>query len=78
MGTLVLTSKDTPWKNLQRKGLGWDIELNRESKFINVLNLYSKLSGEQRNKKRKLVVDNFKINAVSKKNIEANKKLFLL
>ena len=78
VGTLVLTSKDTPWKNLQRKGLGWDIELNRESKFINVLNLYSKLSGEQRNKKRKLVVDNFKINAVSKKNIEANKKLFLL
>jgi len=36
-GTPVITSDQTPWKNLKDKNVGWDINLEDKSKFAQVL-----------------------------------------
>jgi len=36
-GTPVITSKNTPWKNLENENIGWDIDLNNEKKFKEVI-----------------------------------------
>ena len=38
VGTPVLISDNTPWKDLVSDGLGWDINLDSPEKFIEVLN----------------------------------------
>jgi glycosyltransferase involved in cell wall biosynthesis len=38
VGTPVLISDNTPWRNLKEKNLGWDINLNSRSEFLKVLN----------------------------------------
>ena len=37
-GTPVIISNTTPWKNLEERKAGWDISLNNQEKFIEVLN----------------------------------------
>ncbi|MBD3724678.1 MAG: glycosyltransferase, partial [Flavobacteriaceae bacterium] len=37
VGTPVLISDQTPWKDLESDGLGWDISLDNTSAFINVI-----------------------------------------
>ena len=41
-GTPVLISDQTPWHNLERKGLGWDFPLDDPAKFIGILESYCK------------------------------------
>ncbi len=36
-GCPVLISDKTPWKNLEEKGIGWDIQLNDEEGFLKAL-----------------------------------------
>jgi glycosyltransferase involved in cell wall biosynthesis len=36
-GTPVITSKNTPWQNLEEKSVGWDIDLLNIKKFIEVI-----------------------------------------
>ena len=33
----VIISENTPWNNLENKGVGWDIELNQKQKWIDIL-----------------------------------------
>lgn len=40
VGTPVLISDQTPWKNLLDDGLGWDIALQDQKKFVDVINHY--------------------------------------
>ncbi|SMC43419.1 Glycosyltransferase involved in cell wall bisynthesis [Desulfocicer vacuolatum DSM 3385] len=37
VGTPVLISDNTPWKNLSEFGLGWDINLNNMQEFVDVI-----------------------------------------
>jgi glycosyltransferase involved in cell wall biosynthesis len=41
VGTPVLISDKTPWRNLSEKNLGWDISLRNQSEFIKVLNEFN-------------------------------------
>jgi glycosyltransferase involved in cell wall biosynthesis len=45
-GTSVITSTNTPWKELEKKNIGWDIDLNNTSKFEEVINNCAELSQE--------------------------------
>lgn len=46
-GTPVITSDQTPWKDLANKNVGWDIALNETDKFIEVI--HNVLSMNQKN-----------------------------
>ena len=37
-GTPVILSDKTPWRNLEEKKAGWDIDLNKPEEFVQVLN----------------------------------------
>ena len=52
VGTPVLISDNTPWRNLEENDLGWDINLNEIDKFVNAIENMSKLSTEDKNKMR--------------------------
>jgi glycosyltransferase involved in cell wall biosynthesis len=41
VGTPVLISDNTPWRNLEEKNLGWDINLRNQNEFIRVLNEFN-------------------------------------
>ncbi len=47
VGTPVLMSDNAPWKNLQEKGLGWDIHLSDKASFIAAINEISAFSPEE-------------------------------
>ncbi|MBN2663458.1 MAG: glycosyltransferase [Bacteroidales bacterium] len=36
--TPIITSKNTPWQNLEKLQAGWDIDLSNKNKFVDVLN----------------------------------------
>lgn len=36
--TPIITSKNTPWQNLEKLQAGWDIDLSNKKKFVEVLN----------------------------------------
>lgn len=46
-GLPVLVSDQTPWLDLERRNLGWDIPLNRPDRFLQALTKASKFSEEQ-------------------------------
>lgn len=37
VGTPVLISQNTPWRNLKNDGLGWDIDLSDTDKFVKII-----------------------------------------
>ena len=59
VGTPVLISKNTPWLNLEKNDLGWDIDLTNENNFIQVIESYSDQSEEFRKTKRNEIIKNY-------------------
>ena len=55
VGTPVLISNKTPWKNLQPKGLGWDISLNNNEEFNKALEKVFKSNKKRPNQMREKV-----------------------
>jgi glycosyltransferase involved in cell wall biosynthesis len=43
VGTPVLTSTDTPWRELEKKGLGWDLSLDDPAAFVRCLEEFVEL-----------------------------------
>lgn len=48
-GVPVITSKNTPWIDLNRKGIGFDIDLSNKKKFIEILEYFEALSNNEIN-----------------------------
>lgn len=73
-GTPVLISDQTPWQNLESKGMGWDVSLGNEDKFIEVI----RKMGEIDTFTMKEIKTNVK-NAIKKKDVnqsvQQNKKI---
>ena len=59
VGTPVLISKNTPWLNLEKNKLGWDIDLKNENDFIQVIESYSDQSKGFRRSKRNEIIKNY-------------------
>lgn len=54
-GTPVLISTNTPWRDLQAKGVGWDLPLNDPEPFARVLDEVAAASHEERSERRMAV-----------------------
>jgi glycosyltransferase involved in cell wall biosynthesis len=69
-GLPVITTVNTPWKSLNKKGCGWCIELN-EKIIINTMNYAMNLSNKERfemgKKARKWIAKDYSINAMATK-----------
>jgi len=56
-GTPVITSDQTPWRGLQKKFVGWDINLKDENQFSEVIQKALKMNQEEYNKISKSAFD---------------------
>jgi glycosyltransferase involved in cell wall biosynthesis len=57
VGTPVLISDRTPWRNLEREGLGWDISLDDPDKFVEKIHSVALLTYTQRSELRKNIMN---------------------
>jgi glycosyltransferase involved in cell wall biosynthesis len=76
-GTPVLISNNTPWKNLQNNGFGWDIPLDQMDTFVEIIENYARTGAEERAKKRasiKAVIEQYLLDPAV---LDANRQLFL-
>ena len=78
VGTPVLLSDNTPWRNLENERLGWDINLNRPDLFINVIHQVASYTSAYRNEIRKLIKEAAQKRLSHPDILEANKNLFKL
>ncbi|NQX40306.1 Glycosyltransferase involved in cell wall bisynthesis [Pedobacter steynii] len=58
VGTPVLISTETPWRDLNNDGLGWDVDLEKMDTFVNIIQEFSSLSSAQHSEKRRVVKEN--------------------
>lgn len=54
-GTPVLVSTETPWRNLQSDGLGWDVDLAHPEQFVEVIE-HLAVSGESERREKRIVI----------------------
>ncbi len=76
VGTPVLTSDRTPWRNLEATGLGWDIPLDSPDRFVTVIEGLSHLSQEERRHWRKRIKKDIKERLAEPEILDANRELF--
>jgi len=55
VGTKILISNNTPWRDLESEGLGWDLDLKEEIAFVDILEKLSLEGFDQRLEKRALI-----------------------
>ena len=56
-GVPILVSDQTPWRELQSRGLGWDIPLDQPEKFVKAIEEAAQLSDVQRRQMRLCCLD---------------------
>ena len=76
VGTPVLISQNTPWRNLEKKNIGWDLDLNSKVDFVNVLERYPEQSVESRRVRREQVIQGFWDSLDVSKTLQQNIELF--
>ena len=76
VGTPVLISDKTPWRNLQKDGLGWDIELEDINKFVRILELYALKTLDEKRDMRKHIRQKVLERLNNTEVLESNRQLF--
>lgn len=76
VGVPILVSDQTPWRNLEVKGLGWDIPLNEPESFVDVIERAAQLSSKDRREIKQNCVDFARNNAEDPLVVEHNRELF--
>lgn len=76
VGTSVLISNNTPWRELDSNGLGWDFSLKENDLFVEVIEDFSKLSSDNKYQKREDVLKNYKVYTKKENLINDYIKLF--
>lgn len=77
-GTPVLISDQTPWRNLEDDGLGWDLPLDDVAKYSNVIEQLARIDVAERNNKRLGRIEKVRERLRAHDIISANKELFSL
>lgn len=77
-GIPVIISNKTPWKNLEEKKIGWDIQLNEKEKFISTIEKCSIMNQEEYNLWSENSFGYAKLFSENAEAFKANKKLFLI
>lgn len=75
-GLPVLIADTTPWRQLEEKGIGWDIPLNMPYKFAQAIDEFIALSDEDYQAKRQNIVKWAKHKFSQRDAIEANIAMF--
>jgi glycosyltransferase involved in cell wall biosynthesis len=75
-GLPLLISDNTPWRDLIKEGVGWDINLKNKEHFIKAINEVYKMRQNQHFAWRKRIQSWAKQKQKNKKDIEENKALF--
>jgi hypothetical protein len=76
VGTPVLISDNTPWRNLSDLEVGWDFNLNNINAFVNVIYELAKLTKEDKIKNRLKIVEKYNQIIDLSRVLEDNKNLF--
>ena len=76
-GTPVLVSTETPWRNLQKDGLGWDVGLESMDAFVDIIESFSKLSDYERVQCRSVVKSKIMERLLNPEVLESNRQLFV-
>ncbi len=75
-GLPVLISNQTPWRNLEKKALGWDLDLNDVDAFVSSISYLFKQSKADGFNQRRLVLEFAKEISTDVVSIEKNRALF--
>lgn len=76
VGTPVLLSDQTPWRNLEVDGLGWDLPLGEPSIFAEKIDAFSKLPPTLRHEQRDIVKAKAIERLLDPMAVKANRELF--
>ncbi len=76
VGTTILVSDKTPWRNLQDDFLGWDLCLDNKSEFVEKIEFCAGIPFLDRLKHRELVSENAERRIVNPENIKDNINMF--
>jgi glycosyltransferase involved in cell wall biosynthesis len=76
VGTPVLISDNTPWRNLESQGYGWDLPLDNPKLFIRAIEFMSNLSIEDKIKTRNKIKLSFLEILNNPDTLDANRRLF--
>jgi len=75
-GTPVMLSTETPWRDLQSDGLGWDIDLVQIDSFVETIENFASLSHDEHEKIRAHIKSRIMDRLLDPAVLEANRKLF--
>jgi glycosyltransferase involved in cell wall biosynthesis len=75
-GTPVLISTQTPWRDLEAAGLGWDVNLDQMDSFIAVIEKLALWGPEQHREKRVVVKAGIRERLSDPTVLDTNRKLF--
>lgn len=76
VGTPVLISDQTPWRNLEADGLGWDFSLQDSIAFINTIEQWALTPSAERHTLRTSIASKTRNLLLNQDSIVANRKLF--
>jgi glycosyltransferase involved in cell wall biosynthesis len=76
VGTKILISKETPWRELESDGLGWDVDLQSESEFVERIEALARKGHAERFHERRVVRDGALKRLFDPGVLEDNLKLF--
>ena len=76
VGLPVLISDKTPWRNLVKEGVGWDLPLDDKDNYVDAINQFANLNILEREKISRQAIQ-YAERISSNDNIEKNKLLFL-
>lgn len=77
VGTRVLTSKETPWRDLQADGVGWDFDVEDLPSFVKVLDELASQTVSERSAVRELVRKAASIRLYNREALDNNRRLYL-
>jgi glycosyltransferase involved in cell wall biosynthesis len=75
-GTPVLISTETPWRNLEADGLGWDVDLAKMDSFVKIIEDFALLSRGDCFKKRAEIKTKIMKRLLDPFVLESNRQLF--
>ncbi len=76
VGTPVLLSDRTPWRNLEEKGWGWDLSLDDPNMFVETIHEMAKFPKSYLKEKRQMIKNSFTEYLRNPEILNANKQLF--
>lgn len=77
VGTKILISKDTPWLELEKDGLGWDVDLQFETVFVDHIEALARKSPASRLQERAAVREGALKRLFDPAVLDDNRRLFM-